>query len=192
VLHRRLFAIGWSAPFKAIVQEKGSRYMLIVAFIFSITNPLEKKLVEISDVYTQAFAYGIGLCVFFFALTLIRRESFGGALRGNVAWIGAAGLMDGVSLLLQFASYHYIDVVITISIKRAGIVLAVFFGWLFFHERGIPDKAIGSTIMLIGVLIIYLPVSATESIAMTSLSLAGGAVALYLTRKTVGDKVLHD
>jgi drug/metabolite transporter (DMT)-like permease len=162
--------------------------MLIVAFIFSITNPVEKKLVVISDVYTQAFAFGIGLCVFFFALTLTRRENFGAALQGNVLWIAAAGVMDGVSLLLQFASYHYIDVVITISIKRAGIVLAVFFGWLFFHERGIPDKAIGSTVMLIGVLIIYLPVGATESIAMTCLSLAGGAVALYLTRKPVADQ----
>ncbi len=182
-IHRRLFAVGWSAPFKAVVQEKGSRYMLIVAFIFSITNPLEKKLVLISGVYTQAFAFGIGLCLFFFILTLARREKFGTALRGNVLWISAAGVMDGVSLLLQFASYHYIDVVISISIKRAGIVLAVVFGWLFFRERGIPDKAIGSSVMLIGVLIIYLPVNAIEAITMTALSLAAASVALYATRK---------
>lgn len=183
LIHRRLFAVGWSAPFKAVVQEKGSRYMLIVAFIFSITNPLEKKLVLISDVYTQAFAFGIGLCVFFFVLTLAKREQFGLALRGNVLWVSAAGIMDGVSLLLQFASYHYVDVVISISIKRAGIVLAVFFGWLFFRERGIPDKAIGSSVMLVGVLIIYLPVNAMESTLMTCLSLAAAAAALYATRK---------
>ncbi len=187
LIHRRLFTVGWSAPFKAVVQEKGSRYMLIVAFIFSITNPLEKKLVLISDVYTQAFAFGIGLCVFFFVLTLARREKFGVALHGNVPWIAAAGIMDGVSLLLQFASYHYVDVVISISIKRAGIVLAVFFGWLFFRERGIPDKAIGSSVMLIGVLIIYLPINAIESIAMTCLSLAAAAVALYATRKPASE-----
>lgn len=183
LMHRRLFSLGWTAPFKAIVEEKGSRYMLIVAFIFSITNPLEKKLVLISDVYTQAFAFGIGLCVFFLVLTLARRESFGTALHGNVVWVSAAGVMDGISLLLQFASYHYIDVVIAISIKRAGIVLAVFFGWLFFRERGIPDKVIGSSVMLIGVLIIYLPVNAVEAILMTCFSLAAAAVALYATRK---------
>lgn len=187
LIHRRLFAVGWTAPFKAVVQEKGSRYMLIVAFIFSITNPLEKKLVGISDVYTQAFTYGIGLCLFFLVLTLARREEFGPALRRNMLWIGAAGLMDGVSLLLQFASYHYIDVVISISIKRAGIVLAVFFGWLFFHEHGILDKAIGSSVMLIGVLIIYLPVTATESTVMTCASLVAAAIALYATRKPVSE-----
>ncbi len=187
LMHRRLFAVSWAAPFKAVIQEKGSRYMLIVAFIFSITNPLEKKLVLLSDVYTQAFSFGIGLCVFFLILTLARRENFGAALRGNVLWVSAAGVMDGVSLLLQFASYHYIDVVISISIKRAGIVLAVLFGWLFFRERGIPDKAIGSSVMLIGVLIIYLPVNAIEAIAMTCISFAGATVALYATRRPASE-----
>jgi drug/metabolite transporter (DMT)-like permease len=143
---------------------------------------LEKKLVLISDVYTQAFAFGIGLCVFFLVLTLFRREAFGSGLRGNVQWVSAAGAMDGISLLLQFASYHYIDVVISISIKRAGIVLAVFFGWLFFHERGIPDKIIASSVMLIGVLIIYLPLSVGPATVMTAIALIGAAVALYFTR----------
>lgn len=185
LMHRRLFAVSWTAPVKAIVKERGSLYMLTVALIFSITNPLEKKLVLISDVYTQAFAFGIGLCVFFFVLTLARRESFQAALRGNVVWVSAAGAMDGISLLLQFASYHYIDVVISISIKRAGIVLAVFFGWLFFKEREIPDKVIASSVMLVGVLIIYLPINAWQGITMTGLALAGAAVALYLTRGQV-------
>jgi uncharacterized membrane protein len=182
LMHRRLFAVNWMAPIKAIVRERGSRYMLTVALIFSITNPLEKKLVLMSDVYTQAFAFGIGLCIFFFALTLIKGESFQAALERNIIWVSAAGAMDGTSLLLQFASYHYIDVVISISIKRAGIVLAVFFGWLFFKEREIPDKLIASSVMLVGVLIIYLPVNGWQGIMLTGLALAGAAIALYLTR----------
>lgn len=185
LMHRRLFALGWYAPFKAIVQERGSRYMLMVSFIFSLTNPLEKRLVLMSDVYTQAFAFGIGLVLFFFILTLVRRESFAAALQHNAHWISAAGVMDGVSLLLQFASYHYIDVVISISIKRAGIVLSVFFGWLFFHERGIPDKVIASSVMLAGVLIIYLPINNAQGITVTCVALAGAAIALYATRNQV-------
>src|SRR4051812_44784889 len=42
VMHRKLFAIGWTAPIRAVIPEKGSRYMLLVSFIFSITNPLDK------------------------------------------------------------------------------------------------------------------------------------------------------
>ena len=185
LMHRRLFALGWMAPLKAVITEKGSRYMLTVAFIFSITNPLEKKLVLMTDVYTQAFAFGIGLCVFFFVLTLVRKESFALGLRQNIFWTSAAGIMDGISLLLQFASYHYIDVVIAVSIKRAGIVLAVFLGWLFFRERGISDKVIASSVMLAGVLIIYLPVTNLQGLAVVAITVFSAAIALYLTREPV-------
>ncbi|GAC1674151.1 MAG: hypothetical protein NVS9B4_28330 [Candidatus Acidiferrum sp.] len=182
VMHRRLFALGWAAPFRAIIKERGSRYMLMVAFLFSLSNPIEKKLVLMSGVYTQAFAYGLGLCIFFLLLSLARHEDIRGAIRNNVFWIGAAGLLDGISLLLQFAAYHYIDVVITVSIKRAGIVLAVFSGWLFFRERGITDKVIAASVMFAGVLILYLPLTAAQALAMTALTLTLTALALYFTR----------
>lgn len=184
VMHRRLFAIGWTAPIKAIIREKGSRYMLMVAFIFSVTNPLDKKLVVMSDVFTEAFAYGSGLCISFYLLGRIEKADFGAAVRSNVKWISLAGLLDAVSLLFQLASYSYIAVVITVSIKRAGIVLSVFAGWLFFRERGITDKVIAASVMFCGVLILYLPLTAVEAVAMTLFTLAGMAMALYFTRES--------
>src|ERR1700683_2745983 len=54
VMHRRLFAIGLLAPVKAVIREKGSRYMLLVSFILSITNPLDKKLVLMGNIYVEA------------------------------------------------------------------------------------------------------------------------------------------
>jgi uncharacterized membrane protein len=182
VMHRRLFAVGWTAPVKAIVREKGSRYMLMVAFIFSITNPLDKKLVVMSDVFTEAFAYGTGLCIAFYLLGRFQKADFRAAIRSNVKWVGLAGLSDGVSLLFQLASYTYINVVIAVSIKRAGMVLAVISGWLIFHERGITDKLIATGVMFCGVLILYLPLTAIQTFALAALTLAGMAVALYATR----------
>jgi uncharacterized membrane protein len=182
VMHRRLFALGWTAPIKAVIREKGSRYMLLVSFIFSITNPLDKKLVVMSDVFTEAVAYGLGLCVSFFLLGRMQRADFGAAIRRNVKWVALAGLSDAVSLLFQLASYSYLAVVITVSIKRAGIVLAVVAGWLFFRERGITDKLIATGVMFCGVLILYLPLTAAQAIGLTLLTLAGMAAALYATR----------
>ncbi len=182
VMHRRLFAIGWTAPIKAVIREKGSRYMLLVSFIFSITNPLDKKLVVMSDVVTEAVAYGLGLCVSFFLLGKLQRADFGAAIRSNIKWVSLAGLSDAVSLLFQLASYTYLAVVITVSIKRAGIVLAVIAGWLFFRERGITDKLIATAVMFCGVLILYLPLDAGQAVALTLLTLVGMSLALYLTR----------
>ena len=54
---------------------------------------------------------------------------------------------------------------ITVSIKRAGIILAVFAGWLFFREREITDKVIAASVMFCGVLILYLPLTPVEAFA---------------------------
>src|SRR5258708_5451567 len=99
VMHWRQFAVSWSAPFRAIIKEKGSRYMLMVAFIFSVTNPLDKKLVTMSDIYIQAFGFSFGLCWSFLLLALLQRHDLGRALKGNVKWLALAGLSDAVSLL---------------------------------------------------------------------------------------------
>ena len=181
VMHRRLFALGWTAPIKAVIREKGSRYMLLVSFIFSITNPLDKKLVVMSDVFTEAVAYGLGLCISFFLLGKMQRADFSAAIRSNWKWVGLAGLSDAVSLLFQLASYSYLAVVITVSIKRAGIILAVIAGWLFFHEKEITDKLIATAVMFCGVLILYLPLTGMQAAGLTLLTLAGMSVALYAT-----------
>ena len=187
VMHRRLFAVSWMAPIKAVIEEKGSRYMLMVSFIFSLTNPLDKKLVSMSDVFTEALSYGLGLCISFYLLGRIQKADFRAAIRSNVKWVSLAGLSDAVSLLFQLASYVYINVVITVSIKRAGIILSVLAGWLFFRERGITDKVIAASVMFCGVLILYLPLTALETVGMTLLALAGMAVALYATRSQAVD-----
>ena len=157
--------------------------MLLVALIFSVTNPIDKKLVDLSDVYVEAAAYGLGLVISFFILARSQNADFAAAARGNVKWIALAGIFDAVSLLFQLASYTYLAVVITVSIKRAGIVLSVFAGWLFFRERGITDKVIASTVMFCGVLILYLPLNLTQALAVMGATLAGMTLALYRTRE---------
>jgi len=183
VMHRKLFSEGLMAPVKAVIREKGSRYMLLVSFIFAITNPIDAKLVLMSDVFTEAFSYGIGLSISFWLMARFRGGDLGAAARGNWKWISLAALSDAVSLLFQLASYTYIAVVIVVSIKRAGIILAVLSGWLFFHEREITDKVIASSVMFCGVLVLYLPVDAVQAAAIAGATIAGMFLALWLTRE---------
>ncbi len=182
VMHRRLFAEGWAAPARAIIREKGSRYILLVAFILSLTNPIEKRLILMSDPMTQAFAYGLGLCVFFALLAWKRRADCRVVLRNAAGWTVLAGVMDAGALLLQLFTFGYLAVVITISIKRAGIVLAVLAGWLIFREREISDKLIAASVMLGGVLVIYLPLDIVQASSLAGAVLVGMSAALYATR----------
>ena len=183
VMHRRLFAAGWAAPVKAVIQEKGSRYILLVAFILSLTNPIEKRLVLMSDPLTQAFSYCLGLCILFGILAWARNADCRVVMRTTPRWAVLGGVLDAAALLLQFVTFSYLAVVITISIKRAGIVLSVLAGWLIFKERNITDKLIAASGMLGGVLIIYLPLGALQSALLAGSVLIGMAVALYATRQ---------
>lgn len=183
VMHRELFAVGWLEPVKAIVRERGSRYMLMVACIFSITNPLDAKLVRMSDAYTLSFSYGIVLCLIFAVMAFVRRADWRSVMRTVPVWIIAAGVLETIVNLFQFSSHNYIAVVITISLKRAGIVLSVLMGWLVFKERDITDKLIASTVMVAGALMFYLPMTLAQSLIVTAIVIAGLSVALYLTRR---------
>jgi uncharacterized membrane protein len=182
VMHRKLFATGWTAPFQAIIQQKGSRYVLMVALILALTNPIEKQLILMSDQITPAFCYCVGLCLCFAVLARMRRSDCGAVMRKTPHWAILAGVLDAAALLLQYFTMTYLAVVITISIKRAGIVLAVLAGWLIFKERNITDKLIAASVMLGGVLILYLPLSVLQAFLLCVAVLAGMGIALFSTR----------
>ena len=55
-----------------------------------------------------------------------------------------AGLLEAVVLVLQLTASQFTALALVISIKRSGIILTVFLGWLVFKERGITDRAIAS------------------------------------------------
>src|SRR5262245_3815247 len=162
VMHRTLFAAGWLEPVKAIFRERGCFYMLLVGLINSITNPIDKRLVTMTDAFTQACAFGLGMVVFFTVLSLVSRAELRKVIRTMPAWAMLAGALEAVALIFQLSSHNYIDVVITISIKRAGIILTVLLGWLVFREKEIGDKLIAASVMLAGVLIIYLPLGLSQ------------------------------
>lgn len=184
-MHRTLFANGWLEPIKAIWRERGCFYMLLVGFINSITNPIDKKLVMMTDAFTQSCAFGAGMCVFFTLLLVARKADAGKVIRSVPLWAALAGTLEAVALIFQLSSHNYIDVVITISIKRAGIILVVLLGWLVFKEKNIGDKLIASSVMLVGVLIIYLPSSLVDmkiGLLIAAVAMAGMLLAFYLTR----------
>jgi len=182
-MHRVLFSRGWLEPIKAVWRERGCFFMLLVAFINAITNPIDARLVRMTDAFVQAAAFGLGMCALFTLLLLARRADAGKVIRAVPLWAVLAGALEAVALIFQLSSHNYIAVVYTISIKRAGIILVVLLGWLIFKEKNVGDKLIASSVMLVGVLIIYLPVSLAEGLVIAALALAAMGVAFYLTRE---------
>ena len=182
LMHRKLFAVSWKAPIEAIVQEKGSRYMLLSVLIAAVFTPIEKQLILMSDALTAVFYYGAGTLLAFWILCVVLRAPVRQVLKQKPGWAMLCGLLDASMTLAQFVAVMFLPVVITNCIKRAGIVLTVLAGWLFFRERGITDRLIGSLAMVGGIALFYLPLRLPQALILTGLVVAGLAVALYLTR----------
>ncbi len=221
VMNRQMFARGPLEPLRAIFRERGSRYMLIVALLLTITNLLDKWFllsgggtatfdVKLARSVTLSLGKCAMLSAFFAGLTALRmgdrttREeqpagfwrlgrnvTWTGLVRTAGVWVLLAGVLDSMVLVLQLTAMQFTVAAVVVCIKRAGLVLAVIFGWFVFKERGITDRVIASLVMTTGVLIFFLtnPDAHGQSILGTNgaLLVAGGAlagmaVALYFTR----------
>lgn len=166
------FREGLLGPARILFRNPGARYMFCVALLLSISNPLDKKLVLMSDPSTQAFGYVLLLWILLTIITVWMRSSrpWLSPLKSKPLWLLSAGLFDTFCLLLQLNSHIQTDVVITVTIKRAGIILSVLCGWIFFHEKHVVDRLLASTIMIAGVIAIYFPISFLSALALVCVS----------------------
>ena len=221
VVNRRLFAHGFMEPVKAIFREKGSRYMLMVALILTVTNVLDKWFVtgggavvpfdvRLSRSITLSLAKCIMLALFFAGLTVMRlgdwKKFHAGtlSLAGTVAgfnwtkawrdvpvWLMLAGLLESGVLVLQLTSMQFTAAALVISIKRSGIILAVVLGWFVFKERGITDRVIASFVMLSGVLIFFLTKPDAQNQSILGMHGALGVAALAVVGMGIALALTH-
>ena len=143
-------------PFIAIIKEKGSWLMLIVAFIFSFAAVVGKKgILHSSPLYfTISFFVAFNLTVItgLLAVRKIHLKTYTvdpgkGLVAGILLFLHA--ISHGFAISLTKAAYM-------ISIKRLSILFGVIFGAVIFKERNIRVRLAGATLMLSGAALIIL------------------------------------
>lgn len=149
---------GYLAPFKAIIKEKGSLYMLIVALIWSVVASVDKLLLlKSSPLFYGAYTQILFAIIFFTVMVWKRSDIKQLASLNKKSWgvLIFVGIVTFGAILLQMMSAELILINYAISIKRAGLIFAIFFGWLIFKER-VRSRLFGAFIMLLGVALIVL------------------------------------
>ena len=209
VINRQLFANGWLEPAKAIVREKGSRYMMAVALLLAVTAALDKWFVtsggdvafgeRLSRSFTLSIGKSVMLALFFLGLAFWRLRGvktspvvsaektaaptdqiWTSPWRQVPQWIVLASFFEAIVLVLQLLAVQFTVAAVVISIKRSGILLACAVGWFVFKERGITDRVIGSCVMVAGVVIFFLTKPNAQGAAMIGFAGALGVAALAL------------
>jgi uncharacterized membrane protein len=147
---------GIFSPLKSLLKNKGTRYMLIVSFILSISANFDRKGIESSSVLQYLLFINIyitiGTTIFSiskgkFSLQAVWSE------RKNLFFVG---IITSMAYFVHMTALSMTLVAYVIALKRTAGMISVFLGYFFLKEQNIKERLIGSTIMFTGVLFIVI------------------------------------
>jgi drug/metabolite transporter (DMT)-like permease len=158
VLNIKEFKKGLFEPFFAISKEKGSLLMIGVAFIYSITSTLGKIAIEHSSPIFFGATYFCAVLFFLTPIAIYKGKEEIGMVFSNGAFKKSIlpGIFQSIMIISHMLSLGLTKVAYMISVKRLSLLIGLVYGHIFFKEPNFRERLIGSTIMLIGFLLIVL------------------------------------
>ena len=143
-------------PFRAIKQERGSLYMIIVAFIYSITANLGKLAILHSSPMFFASVYLPILSVVLLPVLMWKNHGQVSGLFSRISIFSLIGLAITFATIAHFLSVSIVEVPYAISVKRVSLLFGIMYGALWFKETNIRERLIGCIVMIAGVITITL------------------------------------
>lgn len=143
------------APFISLVKNQGSRYMIIVAFLWSITANIDKIGVEETSPVFWAFTKDF--LILFYLVPILALKSRKPLMQINTRKWGllSVGFFKTVSVLTQMFALQYILVAYVISIKRASAVFIILYAFFYLNEKiNFRNRLIGILTVLAGLFVI--------------------------------------
>jgi drug/metabolite transporter (DMT)-like permease len=154
LLHAGELRHGATGPLRAIVRERGSLLMTAVALIWSFTAAADKQAVLRSGPFAYLALWHVGMLAPLVTTAALRRRlGVIVAPRAALATSGAAAL-HVAGMAVQLAALPLLQAAYVIAIKRAGMVVGIFYGWLLFKEQRVRERLLGAAVMVAGVLCI--------------------------------------
>ena len=147
---------GFLSPLRALINEKGPKLMLAVAFLWSISSNFDKVGVQNSSPFFWAISSTIYISLFLFPLMAFKSQNNVEVLPKKVMSVLPAGFFTAFTIIFQMNAIDLALVPYVISIKRTSVIMSVFFGYLFFKEKDLKQRLTGSILMIIGLLLITL------------------------------------
>lgn len=142
-------------PIKAVIRERGSLLMIVVAFIYSITSNLGKIAIQHSNPLFFSIFYPVLLSTMLFPIMILRngkKEINSKLLTRKTFYV--IGIFQAFEIISHFMAVTLIEVQYMISVKRTSLLFGIIFGAIFFKETNIREKLIGGIIMIMGLIFI--------------------------------------
>ncbi len=144
---------GILAPVKAIFREKGTKLVLFVAFLYSLTSIIGKKLVLHSNplFFSVYYSFIMSIATSPFGIKAIKTK------KAKITMsVVLSGVFYGIMILFHMLAIKTALVSYMIGLKRLSGVFSVVLGAMFFKEEHIKERFTGAMLMVAGAILITL------------------------------------
>lgn len=147
---------GLIEPIRAIMREKGSVLMIIVAFIYSFTSSLGKVAIEHSSPLFFGISYFVTLTIISGPISIwMGRKNFKNFISKRIYWrLLFPGLFYALMVIFHMLAMDLTKVAYMISVKRLSLIIGVIYGYIFFKEAKFRQRLLSTIIMLFGFIIL--------------------------------------
>lgn len=144
---------GISEPIRAVFRERGALMMLAVALIYSVTSSLGKVCINHSSALFFGPVYFTILAIVYtpFAIREIKAFDISGK---NLMIMVVTGLLQAAMIITHVAAMSMANVAYMIAVKRTSLLFSVLYGWLFFREGRMKERAMGAIVMFAGFVLV--------------------------------------
>jgi drug/metabolite transporter (DMT)-like permease len=141
----------WLSPLRAILQEHGSRLMLIVALLFSLTATLEKNMLR----YASPLFFGpFFVCILSASalmLAWLQDRTVLNMVKQRPAAACLVALAATGEAVTHYIALQQIQVAYMLAVKRTSLLFGVVYGAWLFKEARLAQNLISGSVMLLGV-----------------------------------------
>jgi uncharacterized membrane protein len=153
-LNLQTYKKGIFQPFRSLLNEKGARYMMLTAILYSIGANIDKIGVMNSAPFIWAIVLNSLLSVFLFPIMIKKRPDFVSQIRKNWIFLLSIGICFAAALAFQMTAIRMNIVPYIIAIKRMSVFFSSVFGFIIFKEQNMRERLIGVMLMVGGVFLI--------------------------------------
>lgn len=142
------------APLRAFARERGSRLMLAVAVIYSLTAVMGKAALRyVPETFFAPFYIGL-VALAALAVFSLRRPRAVNALWRRPGWHFAVGALMAGMLLSHFLAIQMVDAAYMIAVKRMSLLFGIGYGVVLFREGRPLQHFLAGGLMVAGVVLI--------------------------------------
>ena len=144
------------APFLAIARERGSRYMLAVATVYSFTSVASKGAMQYATPQSFGAFYYVLIGSAVVIIVALHQPKKLNVLIKKPAHTIFVGALMATMVVTHFLAIAQVEVAYMVAVKRTSLLFAIILGAILFKERHLAQNLIAGTTMIGGVALILL------------------------------------